>query len=146
MITGTVFAQPVSPSPGRVLTSQAAIVGEIAQRLGEMEEDRLLSGIDFINRLSAIAAISPRMFSVTIGLLAGQLDAVVDSFATQSSKRGLTKQALHWEYHNELALLAEHFPELARVIGVIRSSIEHHEDPQSKADLLRNSMEQEDEN
>jgi hypothetical protein len=105
----------------------AQIVAEIAERLVELEAAKLYAGVDLVRRLCLIAERSPRLFRPTCAALSGDVIEVVNSFAVQAEKRGLTKQAIHVEWHQEVARLSEYMPELASELQELRDRADNHE-------------------
>jgi hypothetical protein len=94
----------------------ACIVAEIAERLAELEELKLCSAHDLCRRLATVGDRTPRLFRPVLSALRGDTLAVVESYAVQADRRGLTKQAVHFEWHADLARLREILPELAQTL------------------------------
>ena len=109
---------PVSASP---------IVAEIAERLLEVEEVRQFAAVDLVRRLGYIAERTPRMFRSVLSAMSGDALAVVESYSVQASRRGLTKQAIHVEWHADLERLREMFPDLAALLQQMRDQADNHE-------------------
>ena len=103
------------------------IVAEIAERLVEMEGVKIYAGVDLVRRLAVIAERSPRLFRPTCAALSGDVIEVVNSFAVQAARRGLTKQAIHVEWHQEIARMNEYLPELGAALQELRDRADNHE-------------------
>ena len=128
MITGVIFGQYLEPPRSIATPETACIVAEIAERLAELEEKRMAGAQDLIQRLSAIALISPLMFRHVLAILHGDTLHVVESFSVQASRRGsLTKQALHCQWHTELGKVAVVFPDIAAILTQLRDQADNHE-------------------
>ena len=140
MITPALRFEPVAITAGHTMAEDIRITGEICARLEELEELKCMRAWDLITRLSCIAHTSPKLFRVVIALLRGRTDVVADSYNVQGSKRGLSKQAVHTEFKVHMRLLHAQFPHVAKVIEQIQASATAHEDQQSHADALRQSM------
>jgi hypothetical protein len=104
--------------------SAAPIVAEIAQRLCELDEQDHASSHDLIRRLAAIGDLTPRLYRSVLAALHGDTLAVVESYAVQADRRGLTKQAIHVEWHNDIQTLAKYYPELAAALKTMRDTAE----------------------
>jgi hypothetical protein len=113
------------------------IVAEIAERLCELEEVKMFAAVDLVMRLGRIAERTPRMFRSVLAALHGDTLAVVESYNVQASKRGLTKQAVHVEWHRDLDRLRDYLPELADMLQDMRDRADNH-DIGRQADPLRN--------
>jgi len=114
-------------STGLAPTECSAIVAEIAERLVEMEDVKQYAGVDLVKRLCLIAERQPRLFRPVMSALSGDVLSVVDSFAVKAGRRGLTKQALHVEWHQELSRLKEYLPELADALQELRDRADNHD-------------------
>lgn len=87
--------------PGEI----ARIVGEIAERLCELDEVKCDLSADVLFRLCQLFRVSPPAYRLTIETLRGNRDALADSFLVQASVRGVTKQAVHCEFNAALAAI-----------------------------------------
>lgn len=105
----------------------AQIVAEIAERLVEMEAVKMYAGVDLVRRLCLVAERSPRLFRPTCSALSGDVIEVVNSFAVQAERRGLTKQAIHVEWHQEVERMREYMPELAVALQELRDRADNHD-------------------
>jgi hypothetical protein len=127
MITGVSYGQYLNPPRSIATPETACIVAEIAERLAELEEKRFAGAQDLVHRLAAIASISPRMFRHVVALLHGDTLNVVESFAVQADKRGLTKQALHCEWWTEIGKVKAVFPDIAAILVELRKQADNHD-------------------
>lgn len=118
-----------------VPSGASKIVAEIAERLVELEAIRAYSGVDLVRRLAVVAERSPRLFKPVCSALAGDVLEVVSSFAVQAERRGLTKQAIHVEWHQEIGRLRDYMPQLAESLQELRDRAENH-DIGKQADCL----------
>lgn len=88
--------------PGEI----SRIVGEIAERLCELDEAKYDLSVDVIFRLAQLFRASPAAYRLTIQTLRGNADALADSFLVQATERGITKQAVHCEFNAALVAIA----------------------------------------
>ncbi|MBL9193740.1 MAG: hypothetical protein JNJ82_15405 [Opitutaceae bacterium] len=123
------------------MSESARIVAEIAERLDELESIKKYSAGDLVARLNAVNATVPRAFPVLISLLRGNTEAVCCSFNVMAHSRGLTKQAIHFEWVQMLEALDTHFPSLAGAIRDVRHMALASEDQLSHADAMRATRE-----
>jgi hypothetical protein len=117
----------------------ARIASEIAERLDEMNEIKFGSGMDIVVRLANVARIDAGAFDMAVSVLHGNVEALLDSYAVQGERAGREKQTMHYRNLKSIEHLRVVFPEAADLFDVIRLSVKHHEDPMSKADVLRES-------
>lgn len=141
MITYTLNTQPVQRSTQENATTAAKITGEIFERLQELEEIKFGSGHDLTRRLATLAELSSTAFRTVIRFGAGDTGWILRSFQEQAANRGRTRQALHWEYKQDLKAISMVFPEVARVIDECRQSLQHKEGAMSSDDALRDADE-----
>ena len=135
----TCCTMPVEPSDGPRLPTRcpaSALVAEIAERLEELDEEKVGYAADLIQNLACIARTSRRAFGITVQLLHANYDDVLASYQEQATKRGVTKQDVHWEFQQEVGKLKRLYPELHRVILATRAQAMHHEDPVSKTETV----------
>lgn len=120
------------------MSELAAIQSEIFVRLLEMEEIRKGAGPIFVNRLSAVAGASHSALYSLLWVGSGQTEKVLGSYEEQVKKRGVTRQALHWLWQQDIDRLRKHgFPQIAEAMQHYRDTVAHHEDAMSAADALR---------
>ena len=100
---------------------------EIMERLVELHELRMTSAADLCRRLGTLADASPTMFLITLRIGSGNVDAVRQSFSEMAEHRGLTRQALHHEWADEVAKVRMVFPELAQLMADYRQSTDEPE-------------------
>lgn len=142
MITAALHAETVSPARREYDTDTAhelaRIAAEIAERLDEMNEIKLGSARDLVCRLAMIARLpDPGAFAMLIALLHGRTECLLDSYEARANFSGRKKQTEHYRSLTSIAAIRTAFPEVAQMLTNIRLSVEHHEDPPSKADALR---------
>jgi hypothetical protein len=123
--------------------SAAPIVAEIAERLAELDDHKLCAAHDLCRRLTHIGDRTPRLFRPVLAALTGDTLAVVESYAVQADRRGLTKQALHVEWHLDVARLREIFPDLAQELQNMRDRCENHEPTGTNAQAFHSGDERE---
>jgi hypothetical protein len=145
MITAALHSVPVSPNARRYSSEGALelarIASEIAERIEEMDELRMNAGADFVCRLATVARTDVGAFRLFVAVLHGRVECILDSYATQGDRTGREKQTMHYRLARELELLRTVFPEAANLLDAIRLSVRHHEDPMSRADVLRGASE-----
>lgn len=141
MITAALNSVPVAPAPRPYSSADAVelarIAAEICERIEEMDELRCDAGADFIARLARVARVDVGAFRLFIAVMHGRVDCLVESYATQAHRTGREKQTQHYRLARELELLASVFPEAAAVLDDVRLSVKHHDDPVSRADIIR---------
>ena len=141
MITYTLNQVPVSPTARFDGASDSArIMAEVFERLGEMDEQKLGSAAALVRRLATLADVSDDAFRTVLRFGSGDMTAVLLSYADQTQHRGVTRQALHYRWQEECRAVKLVFPEIARLMGEARESINHREGAMSSADALRSSM------
>jgi hypothetical protein len=139
MITGVSYGQYLNPPRSIATPETACIVAEIAERLSELEEKRRFAASDLVQKLAAVATISPRMFRHVTRLLHGDTLHVLESFSIQASRRGLpegnmltstkglTKQMVHCEWQAELVRVRNIFPDVAAILQQLREQADNHD-------------------
>ncbi len=138
MITYSLRGEPVSRRSAADASSESAkLMSEIFERVLEMEEIKKGGGGALIRRLATIADLSPSAFRTVLHVGCGQVHAVVSSYEDQARNRGLTRQALHWQWGQDQRAIAAVFPALAQMLQDLRDTVAHHEDAMSAADALR---------
>jgi hypothetical protein len=114
-------------STGMAPQGCAQIVAEIAERLVEIEGVKSGAGMDLVRRLAIVAERSPRLFRPTCAALSGDVLEVVNSFAVTGDRRGLTKQAIHFEWDKEVAKLRQYLPDLSDALQELRDRADNHD-------------------
>jgi len=114
-------------STGMAPQGCAQIVAEIAERLVEIEGVKSGAGMDLVRRLAIVAERSPRLFRPTCAALSGDVLEVVNSFSVTGDRRGLTKQAIHVEWTEEVAKLREYLPALSDALQELRDRADNHD-------------------
>lgn len=120
----------------------ARIAAEIAERLEEMHELKMNAGADLVCRLATLARVDIGAFRLVVAVMHGRTEALLTSYEAQADGTGRKKQTMHYRALTSIELLQQTFPEIAVVLEQIRTSVEHHEEPQSKADVLRGASEE----
>lgn len=105
----------------------AQLSSEIMERLVEMHEIKIGRAADLCRRLGTLADMSPTMFLITLRLGSGNVEAVRQSFSEMAEHRGITRQALHFEWAHEVAKVRMVFPELAQLMSDYRQSTDEPE-------------------
>ena len=105
----------------------AQLSSEIMERLVEMHEIKIGRAADLCRRLGTLADMSPTMFLITLRLGSGNVEAVRQSFSEMAEHRGITRQALHFEWSQEVAKVRMVFPELAQLMADYRQSTDEPE-------------------
>jgi xanthine dehydrogenase iron-sulfur cluster and FAD-binding subunit A len=118
-------AQNVATSYDGARSDTARISAEIMERLIELHELRKTSAADLCRRLGTLADLSPTMFLVTLRLGSGDVAAVRQSFGEMAATTGRTRQALHYEWRNEIQRVRLVFPALADLMDEYRQATDH---------------------
>ncbi len=140
----TIYQQPITAAdrgehPERTVEAElAAIAGEIAARLDEMEGLKLMSGGALVSKFAACRAISPVAFRMTVQLLSGNVSPLL-SYADRAHARGVSKQTVFLETKNELERVRHIFPQLVIALESMRRNALMHEDPTGNADAIAQS-------
>lgn len=137
MITYTINSVPVARMSYDGASEAATVTSEVFARLIEMDEIKLNSGADLCRRLATLADLSPYAFKLATELGSGQTAGVMESYERLAKQRGITRQAMHWQFGQEVKRIGFVFPELAALLSEYREMSEHHEDKMSSADQLR---------
>lgn len=141
MVTYTLNLQPVSRARYDGASDTAKLMAEVFERLTEIEEERLGSAGNLVRRLATLADLSPRGFLLVLRFGSGDTGALLASYEQQADGRALTRQALHWQWQQDVKAIRLCFPEVAQLLVDYRQSIKHQEDAMSSADGLRAAME-----
>lgn len=149
MLTASLYSVPVAATvrpydEADTAHQLARIASEVAERLEEMDELKRNSGADLVCRMASVAQLDRGAFRILVAVLHGRTECLLDSYAAQGEAKGRDKQVIHYRTRQHLATLQTAFPEIAAVIEAIRTSVEHHEERQSKADVLRGATQQDD--
>jgi hypothetical protein len=137
VITYSLRGEPIARQGAATLSAEAALMSEIFERVLELEQLKKGRGSALVRRLATIADLSPSAFATVLHVGCGQVEAVVSSYEDQARNRGLTRQALHWQWGQDQRAIAAVFPALASVLQDLRDTVAHHEDAMSSADALR---------
>lgn len=141
MITYTINSVPTARMTYDGASESAKLQSEVFERLIELDEIRLDSGADLCRRLATLADLSPIAYRLAIELGSGQTSGVMESYQRLAEDRGITRQAMHWQFSHEVKKIGFVFPELAALLTEYREMSEHHEDKMSSADQLRSISE-----
>ena len=138
----TIYQQPITQADRGERAEQsveaqlAAIAAEIAARLDEMEQLKLMSGGAFVSKLASCRSISPVAFRMTLQLLSGNTLPLL-SYGERAQARGVSKQTVYLETKNAFERVRHIFPDLVIVLEKMQRNALAHEDPTSNADALR---------
>jgi hypothetical protein len=137
-----VAVAPVKPSGEHVGTAHAlaSLSSEIAERLGEMNEIRENAGTDLVLRLSSMARLDRGAFLVVLAVMHGDTSGLTDSYSSRGDAIGCKKQTVHYRTLRQIESIASVFPEVASMLSTLRLSVKHHEDPVSRAQLIRDAV------
>lgn len=141
MVTYTLAKTAVAPVR-RVdgASEEAKLMAEIFERLLELESIRFRASADMVNRLATLAQLSERAYVMCLRFGSGDTAAILASYEEQVRKRELTRQAVHWQWGEDIRAIRFGFPELAEVLLEYRDTVKHREDGMSAADGLRAAM------
>lgn len=140
MITYTLNLQPVHRTRYDGASDSAKLLSEIFERLIEMDGIKRDSATGLVRRLATLADISQSGFGLVLRFGSGDIGSVLRSYDEQCEHRGITRQALHWQWSNDLKNIRLCFPEIADLLAEYRANIAHKEGPISAADGLRDAM------
>jgi hypothetical protein len=112
------------------------------ERLLELDTLKHDSAANLVRRLATLADLSPSAFRLVLRAGSGDTASILASFEQQAVDRGKTRQALHWEWQEDVRRIRMVFPEVAAVLVELRETIKHREDAMSSADGLREAMRQ----
>lgn len=141
MVTASIHSVPVAPIAHEASTELAKIAAEIAERLAEMHGLKHGAGMDLVTRLATVARIDAEAYAIAVAVLHGDTAALLDSYAAQGARAGREKQTIHYRRVQAIEHLRVVFPEAAALLDTMRLSVTHHEDPMSRADILRDNAE-----
>ena len=145
MVTYTLAQTPVSPvRKVDGASEEARIFAEVCERLLEIEDAKFGEAKALVRRLAVLADISERGFLLVLRFGAGDTGALVASYEEQVAKRGVTRQAAHWQWQQDLKAISFTFPEVAALMREYRETISHKEGAMSAADALRQSTQRDD--
>lgn len=141
MVTASIYGQPVAPVEHETGSELSRIASEIAERLDEMHEIKFGAGLDFVTRLANVARVDADAYGLAVAVLHGNTDCLLESYAVQGQRAGREKQTIHYRRLQAIAHLRVVFPEAAALLDTLRLSVTHHEDPVSRADIIRENAE-----
>lgn len=141
MVTYTLAQTPVAPVR-RVdgASEEARIMAEICERLLEIEDEKFGEAKALVRRLATLADTSERGFLMVLRFGSGDTSALLASYEEQVQRRGVTRQAAHWQWQQDVAAIRLCFPAVASLLQEYRESVRHREDALSTADGLRAAM------
>lgn len=122
-------AANVSSTYDGARSDSAQLSAEIMERLVELHELRMTSAADLCRRLGTLADIAPTLFLVTLRFGSGDVSAVRKSFEEMAKDRAITRQFLHWDWHEEIAKVRDVFPELAQLMIDYRQATDEADRP-----------------
>lgn len=141
MVTYTLNQVPVARLRYDGASDEAKLMAELFERLLEMDEGKHGSAGALVRRLATLADLSPHGFLIALQFGSGNTGALLASYEEQAVNRGCTRQAVHWQWQQDLKAIGLCFPELAELLRGYRESVRHKEDALSAADGLRQAME-----
>lgn len=140
MVTYTLNQQPVHRFRYDGASDSAKLMSEMFERLVEMEEQKKGQAGALVRRLATLADLSTGAFRMVLEFGSGNTKALLASYEEQATNRGCTRQAVHWQWQQDLKAIKLCFPELEALMREYRKSIESKEDPLSVADGLREAQ------
>jgi len=142
VITYTLNLQPVFRTRYDGASDEAKLMSEVLERLIEMDDIKMDSSASLVRRLATLAHISPSCYALVLRFGSGNTSAILESYERQAEDRGITRQALHWQWSRDLKAIKLCFPEIAALLAEYRANISHKEGAMSAADGLRDALEQ----
>lgn len=109
-----------------------SLAAEIAERLDELEDQRLGSAHELVAALATLSATSRVAFRIAIQHMHNAPERYL-SYAAQAEKRGISKQAIHAEFQRHLAHIRAVLPAVADSIEAMRDSIGSAQGPRSQS-------------
>jgi len=140
VITYTLNKNPVHRFRFDGASEAGKILAETFERLLELDEEKRESAAKLVRNLATLADLSPSAFRLVLKFGSGDTGSILASYEEQAATRGCTRQAVHWQWQQDLRAIKLTFPELHAVIASTRASVSHHEDAMSSADGLRQAM------
>ena len=98
-------------------------MAEVFERLIEIEDERFGAAASMVRRLATLADVSPRGFLMVLHFGSGDTGALLASYEEQVIKRGVTRQAAHWQWQQDIKAIALSFPELAALLADYRAAV-----------------------
>lgn len=141
MITYTLNKSPVHRTRYDGSSEAAKILAETFERLIELDGQKRESAARLVRSLATLADLSPSAFRLVLRFGSGDTGSILASYEEQAKHRGCTRQAVHWQWQQDLRAIRLTFPELGEVIAQHRAAAGQHEDALSAADGLRQAME-----
>ncbi len=140
MITYTLNQQPVHRNVYDGASDSAKLMCELFERLIELEETKKGQAGGLVRRLATLADLSSGAFRMVLEFGRGNTRALLASYEEQAINRGCTRQAIHWQWQQDLKAIKLCFPELETLMREYRESIERREGALSAADGLRMAL------
>lgn len=140
MITYTLNNQPVHRTVYDGASDSAKLMAELFERLIELEETKKGQAGALVRRMATLADLSAGAFRMVLEFGSGNTKALLASYEEQATNRGCTRQAIHWQWQQDLKAIKLCFPELEALMREYRQSIERKEAPMSAADGLRQAQ------
>ena len=139
MVTYTLNQTPVHRNRYDGASDSAKLMAEICERLIEIEEHKLDSAADLVRRMATLADLSKGAFRMVLQFGSGNTGALLASYEEQVASKGVTRQAAHWRWQQDMKAISFTFPEVAALMREYRETISHKEGAMSAADALRQS-------
>lgn len=140
-ITYTLNQQPVQRAKYDGASDSAKLMAELFERLVELDDQKKGQAGALVRRMATLADLSAGAFRMVLEFGSGNTRALLASYEEQRLNRGCTRQAIHWQWQQELKAIKLCFPELEALMREYRESVERKEGAMSAADGLRQAME-----
>ena len=139
MVTYTLNRQPVARHKYDGASDSAKLMAEVFERLIEMEEAKRSQAGMLVRRLATLADLSPSAFVMVLRFGSGDTSALLSSYEEQAANRGCTRQAVHWQWQQDLKAIKLCFPEIEALMREYRESVGYREGAMSASDGLRSA-------
>lgn len=131
----------VAPPEAVPLSETAAIVGEIAARLVELEDTQHGLGADLVFRLAQLNNLSPDSFRTTCELLSGDTENARKSFGEHERETGMRKQNFFYRWKMQVSRIEAVFPEVAQAMRDQRDYLRVKSDPVKFHEMMHDVIE-----
>lgn len=99
-----------------------SLASEIAERLDELEDQRIGSAYELVAALAALGATSRIAFRIAIQYMHNSPERYL-SYQAQAERRGISKQAIHAEFQRHVARIRKVLPSVADSIERMRDGV-----------------------
>jgi len=114
VVTYTLNRQPVHRLRYDGASEAAKVSCEMFERLLELDTLKHDSAANLVRRLATLADLSPSAFRLVLRAGSGDTGSILASFEDQARDRGKTRQALHWEWQEDVRRIRMVFPRSRR--------------------------------